>query len=193
MSDTNTISQKSWQEFKQQLGTYVRSRVSPLWVDDIVGNILLRLIQNGDGLRSANNPAAYVQRVATNAVVDHYRRKATENRALEEFAAEVDVFDATDDPESDDAAAAISRCMFPFINDLPEAYREALTLTEIHQLSQRQAAERLGLSISGMKSRVQRGRALLKRAVINCCSVELDRRGQVMDYQRRPNSSENTC
>jgi hypothetical protein len=46
-------------------------------------------------------------------------------------------------------------------------------------------AARLGLSISGMKSRVQRGRRQLKRVLVDCCEVELDRRRSVMGYRPR--------
>ena len=71
------------------------------------------------------------------------------------------------------------------IQTLPEPYREALTLVELEGLTQREAAERLGISHSGLKSRVQRGRALLRRALVRCCDVELDRAGRLIDYRER--------
>ncbi len=163
MKKETAISETSWQGFEKQLRTYVRSRVDPLWVDDIVGNILLRLVQNSDAFQAADNPSAYVQRVAANAVTDHYRRKSVERSALAEFEADAKIAGYGETVDSNSAQLAISRCMFPFIEDLPQVYREALTLTEIEQLTQKQAAERLGLSLSGLKSRVQRGRALLKK------------------------------
>ena len=52
-------------------------------------------------------------------------------------------------------------------------------------LDPKDAAEKLGVSISGMKSRVQRGRRKLKNVLLNCCEVELDRRGGPVDYRRR--------
>ncbi len=196
MSNRVQIDQQGWQDVEKQLRDYVRGRVSPAGVDDIVGNILLRLIQNRDALQTADNREAYVQRVATNAVTDHYRRRAAEARALDGVKAEADTAYATDDDKADrtdEATTAITRCMHPFIKNLPEAYRDALTLTEVEHLSQKQAAERLGLSVSGLKSRVQRGRVLLKKAVTTCCSIEMDRRGQIIDYERRTNSSGKSC
>ena len=76
--EPNAISATSWQSFEKQLRTYVRSRVDSQYVDDVVGNILLRLVQHTDALKAAKNPAAFVQRSAINAVTDHYRRHATE-------------------------------------------------------------------------------------------------------------------
>ena len=71
------------------------------------------------------------------------------------------------------------------IRTLPARYAEALLLTDIDGLTQAAAAERLGLSLSGMKSRVQRGRRLLKQTLLRCCAVELDRRGGVVDSYPR--------
>jgi len=190
---TNAISEASWLGFEKQLRTYVRSRVDPQWVDDVVGNILLRLVQNKDTLKAAKNPAAFVQRVTINAVTDHYRRRATERRALAEVEAA-----ANDTAESevfgeDDAASALARCLVPFINGLPKRYKEALTLTELKQMSQRQAAEQLGLSTSGLKSRIHRGREMLKHALTQCCTLEVDRRGGVMSFERRSTGSGKSC
>ena len=72
-----------------------------------------------------------------------------------------------------------------FVSMLPSPYREALTLTELEGLSQREAAEMLGISTSGMKSRVQRGRAKLRQALEDCCHIALDARGRVTDFEVR--------
>ena len=69
------------------------------------------------------------------------------------------------------------------IDDLPSAYREALTLTEIDGLTQAEMGRRLGLSLSGAKSRVQRGRAIVRDQLLDCCHVELDRRRHIIDYE----------
>jgi RNA polymerase sigma-70 factor, ECF subfamily len=63
-----------------------------------------------------------------------------------------------------------------------------VALTELDGVTQAEAAARLGLSTSGMKSRVQRARAQLKDLLADCCEIELDRRGGVTAYRprRRP-------
>ena len=71
------------------------------------------------------------------------------------------------------------------IHDLPDPYREAVRLTEIEGLTQAELARRLGISLSGAKSRVQRGRAQLKEQLIECCRFEFDRRGAVIDCEPR--------
>jgi RNA polymerase sigma-70 factor, ECF subfamily len=81
--------------------------------------------------------------------------------------------------------AELAQCLAPLIHGLAEKYSEALRLTEVEGLTQAAAAARLGLPPSTMKSRVQRGRARLKQALLTCCEVEVDRRGGVVEYAER--------
>lgn len=179
------MAEVDWASFKTRLRRYVGSRVEPLWVDDVVGDILLRLVQHRDSLTAAGNPLAFVLRVATNAITDHYRRKSVEHRGLAEFEIENAEDAVIDHQASDQARRDIANCVLPFVQALPEIYRDALLLTEFEGLTQRESARRLGVSISGMKSRVQRGRTRLKHALLRCCVVEVDRLGGVVDYERR--------
>jgi RNA polymerase sigma-70 factor (ECF subfamily) len=69
------------------------------------------------------------------------------------------------------------------IESLPETYREPVRLYELEGVSQREIASRLGLSLSAAKSRIQRGRTKLIDLIHDCCTFELDARGNVLDYQ----------
>ena len=68
-------------------------------------------------------------------------------------------------------------------------YRDAITRVDLDGQTHQQAADQLGITVSGMKSRVQRARGQLKDMLTGCCSVELDRTGAVTDYQH----GESTC
>jgi len=46
-------------------------------------------------------------------------------------------------------------------------------------------AARLGISISGAKSRVQRARQKVKDMLLTCCHYEFDRRGAILEYRQR--------
>jgi RNA polymerase sigma-70 factor, ECF subfamily len=85
----------------------------------------------------------------------------------------------------EDVQAELAPSVAAMVNALPEPYREALYLTEYQGLSQRDLAVRLGLSFSGAKSRVQRAREKLKQLLLDCCHLEFDRRGRIIDYQPR--------
>ena len=119
-----------WQAFEPRLRAYVRARVDTSSADDVVGDILLRLVQHRGDLERARKPLAWIMRVATNAITDHYRRHSAERRMLARV---------TDDPSGssmaaesgDDSQAELTQCLVPLIRGLPEKYSEALLLTEI--------------------------------------------------------------
>ena len=60
-------------------------------------------------------------------------------------------------------------------------------------MTQTAAAEQLGLSIPGIKSRVQRGRAQLRAMLLSCCEIETDRRGRVVTFEQRDGKSCSAC
>ena len=69
------------------------------------------------------------------------------------------------------------------VRRLPAKYRKAIDLVEFQGLAQDDAAVRLGISLSGAKSRVQRARVKLKDMLQACCSFEFDGRGRIVDFQ----------
>ena len=175
------LANDAWPAFESRLRAYVGARVDAAWADDVASDIIVRLVQHRDELECAQNPLAWMYRVASNAITDHYRRRSTERRMLKGAAADLSTVPPADESSSDELA----QCLIPMIRGLPPRYSEALLLTEIDGFTQAEAAERLGLSTSGVKSRVQRGRAKLKQAVLRCCEIELDGRGTVIDYRER--------
>ena len=115
-----------------------------------------------------------------NTIIDYYRLQGR---------ARMQTFEMPEDlPEEvpiDDAVEDIASCLSHMIDDLPERYRQAITLTEYDGLSQRGISEQLGLSLSGAKSRIQRARGKLKDMLLECCHFEFDRLGHIIDYQSK--------
>lgn len=89
-----------------------------------------------------------------------------------------------DEYDEQDLSKELSSCIRPMVEQLPDKYKEAIELTELNGISQKQLSEQLGLSLSGAKSRVQRGREKLKELLTACCRIEVDRYGNVVDYQK---------
>jgi RNA polymerase sigma-70 factor (ECF subfamily) len=77
----------------------------------------------------------------------------------------------------------------PLVQLLPPPYREALTLVEFDGVPQVEVASQLGISVSGMKSRVQRGRAMLRDGLLACCNVSRGATGGVLDFAPRSGGS----
>lgn len=172
---------REWSAFEHTLRGYVARRVEMTYVDDLVGEILLRLVRHEADFKTASKPTAWMFRVATNVITDHYRRHSVEQGIMEnlELPELTDVIDRDTDitPQEE-----LARCLVPLIEKLPPQYRQALQLIDIDGLPQQKAATLVGLSLSGMKSRIQRGRVKLRELLLNCCAIELNRRGNVVDY-----------
>ncbi len=177
------VSRDAWAAFQSRLRAYVRRRVDPAVADDVVGDIMLRLVRHEGKLAAAENPTAWMLRVAANAISDHHRRRDVKRRALARLEFEEESW-SVEEPDSG-ASTEMAGCLIPLIRGLPEAYGQALLLTDIEGMTQAAAARRLGLTVSGVKSRVQRGRARLKQALLGCCAIEVDRRGRIRDYRPR--------
>lgn len=167
-----------WRSLDAALHGFFHARVAdPQARADLVQDVLLRMHERRDQLRDEDRLEAWAFRVARNALVDHYRRKHP-SEALPEL--------VEPEPEPENRNAEIlGAWLRTRIEQLPASYREALELTEIKGLSQREAAEALGVPYSTLKSRVQRGRDLLHAELLGCCAVELDVRGRVTDFEPR--------
>lgn len=171
----------AWESLRGELLRFVRARVfDPAAADDIVHDVLLRALAELEGPEPPLHLRGWLYRVTRNAIVDHFRAR----RPTEELPEEIG---ATPEPEVESSAEQeLARCLKPLLATLPPDYREALALVEVDGLAQKEIARRTGLTISGVKSRVQRGRRKLREAVLDCCRVEVDRRGGIVDFEGRP-------
>jgi RNA polymerase sigma-70 factor (ECF subfamily) len=173
-----------WQEHKARLRGFIAKRVgSGDAVDDIMQEVYLKAHASLHTVRSSGSLAAWLFRVASNAIADHYRKQ----KPWAELPADL----ASPEPEHD-YVAEVAACLQPLIAKLPKSYQDALTLSELEGLPQREVANRLGVSLSGAKSRVQRGREKLRRQLVECCDIETGR-GGIVDCQPRHKNRECGC
>jgi RNA polymerase sigma-70 factor, ECF subfamily len=182
MIDPSTLG--AWQELRAKIRPFIARRMAnPADVDDVVQEVFLRMQRGLSALRDEQRFGPWIYQVARSAIVDHRRltakhRVADTDATPEGNSAEV---------EEDDGAVErdVATYIAPFVAMLASPYREALTLTELEGLTQKQAADMLGISLSGTKSRVQRGRVQLRRALEDCCHIALDPRGRVIGCEPR--------
>lgn len=189
MATMAAASEPPWEELHDSLRAFIGRRVrNTADVDDLVQRVLLQIVKGLGSLRDAERLHAWVYRTARNVIIDYYRsprtRREVASGGAEDLAA-ADVRISPDDEEESAALDELSACMAPMLGQLAPAYRDAVTLADLQGVSQAEAAARAGVSLSGMKSRVQRGRKQLKAVLEECCRIQLDRRGTVMACDRR--------
>ena len=184
-------SELPWQELDGNLRAFIARRVrNQADVDDLVQRVLLQIVKGVGTLRDAERLHAWVYRTARNVIVDHYRAAGSRRDYTAGDATDLESADAAAPHESIDedegtALRELATCLAPMIDRLPEAYREAVRVVDLEGVTQGAAAERAGVSLSGMKSRVQRGRQQLRAILEECCRVDLDQRGSISSYATR--------
>jgi RNA polymerase sigma-70 factor (ECF subfamily) len=190
MSGVTLTTDTAWAELHANIRGFVQRRVrQPADVDDIVQQVFLRVHQSLPTLRDAEKLHAWIYQTTRRTIVDHYRAPAQRREVPVGAAADVvpesQQLDPTADEPEGSALEELSTCLRPLMGKLGAADQEALRMIEFDGLTQIEAARRLGLSLSGMKSRVQRARLHLRSALDDCCRVALDQRGSVVGYEGR--------
>ena len=166
-----------WIDTSARLRNFIRSRVEDdTAADDLLQEVFIRIHRNIAGLRDHERLESWIYQVAHNVIIDHYRSRRNHTALSDELPDHNEFF------REPDAAEELSFSIRQMVDLLPEPYREALHLTEFEGLSQREVANRLGISLSGAKSRVQRARQKIKDDLLACCHFEFDRYGRVVDY-----------
>jgi len=176
-------------DLNERLRGFVRRRIGDSdAAEDVAQEVLLRLHRSLGDLRLEDRLDAFAYRIARNAIIDHYRGRASAKEiaaAPDDLTARIDADRNTDeDPDETQGRQELARCLEPLIRRLPEPYREALTLTDLGELSQVEAARVAGLSVPGMKARVQRARAQVHKLLTACCDVALDDDRQIAEVRR---------
>ena len=175
-----------WNDFAGKLGQFIRVPVAdPATAEDILQDVFVKIHGRLDQVRDPAKLQGWLYLIARNAIIDHYRTRKDSTAVPESLPAKA--------PDSDAEMEELKSAFRRMIYSLPEPYRDALVLTEFEGLTQKELAERLGISLSGAKSRVQRGREQLKQMLLDRCQFEFDRLGRVIDCKPRSGDSCQYC
>jgi RNA polymerase sigma-70 factor, ECF subfamily len=156
-----------WNEFAAQLDRFIRARVESASAEDILQDMFMKLQSRIDEFQDPAKLQGWLFLVARNAIIDHYRTRKKTSELPVSLPAEL----SEDQTEEKELKAVFRRLLY----SLPEPYRDALVLTEFEGLTQEELAKHLGISLSGAKSRVQRGREQLKELLLDYCHREFSR------------------
>jgi RNA polymerase sigma-70 factor (ECF subfamily) len=205
-------SERLWHEVHDRLTAFVAQRVDdPADVADLVQTVFLRAHQHMASIADEQRLLPWLFQITRNAIADYYRAPVR-RREIGGVASD----GALDLPDGDRAVSAVAPsegssairpagplsvsddesamrelagCVRPLVELLPATYREALTLVEFDGVPQVEVASRLGISVSGMKSRVQRGRVMLRDNLLACCDVSRSATGGVIDFAPRSDAA----
>lgn len=176
MKSAENISQL-WNEFSSGLRTFILSKVkNESDTDDILQDVYLKIHDNISSLNDHTRFKSWVYQITRNLIFDHFRaqRHNEDETSINNL--------ITISTPGDFMDAAISD-MIKMMEELSPEYCQALCMTEIEGMDQKEYAEKTGQSYSGARSRVQRARKMLKDMLLNCCHYQFDKYGTVIDIQ----------
>lgn len=174
-----------WQAFRSRLERWVRRRVNDAAdAEDLVQEILVRASSRLPTLREQKQLLPWLDAMTRNALVDYYRRRARAPVTVALWGEESDLA-VEKEPEGERNRAALAACVRPLLDTLPPLYRDAVCRVDLEGERQVDVAAELGLGLSALKSRVQRGRAMLREAFAACCAFRKDAAGRVVEFEPR--------
>jgi RNA polymerase sigma-70 factor (ECF subfamily) len=167
-----------WQQYEPALLDFLRKQLpDQASAEDVLQLTYLKASQNWNQLEQSQKAKAWLMQITRHSLIDFFRKGKKEQVLRQKLATETLAPLANDWNE---LQVQLARYIPTAIELLPKKYRDAIRLTELEGLSQKELAQQLGISYSGAKSRVQRGREKLKEIILDCCEVEADKYGNII-------------
>ncbi len=171
-----------WSQFSIQVLNYIKQKVDRIEdAEDIFQDVFIKVFLKLDSLHKVEKIGAWLFQITRNNIRDFYRKNAKMPQQVDNPTILEDTL-AEDKKEKD-----FMGCLTPIIKELPEKYEQVILLSDVEGKKYQEIADELGLSLSGVKTRVQRGRELLKEGFISCCQYKKDQNGKLVgegDCQR---------
>jgi len=168
---------RAWTQHEPELRGWARHRLaSTADVEDLLQDLFLKALRQGERFCSVQNARAWLFEVARNTLADRLRVARTTVELPDDLASPVEINEAVD---------GLTACLPRVLAELAPDDRDAITLCDLEGMAQADYAKARGLSLSAAKSRVQRARARMKAQMTTACQVRLDAAGQVQDFVPR--------
>ncbi len=185
-----------WSKVHGKLFRYISKHVrNKNDVNDIIQDTFIKVKTNIDKLKNPAKVESWIYQIARNTMNDYFREQKKSFNSegkLDELNVESKAFDE-EDIKVQIQTKHFSEYAGFVINELPEKYRKAIHMADIEGLSMKDVAKELKISVSGAKTRVQRGRKLIKETILQCCDVNTDKYGNIVDYEPRNYKNQKKC
>jgi len=180
MQDCNIF--EIWEDYKSTLYRFILNRVpDEQEAKDLLQEVLLKSYQYCSKDKTVLYLKSWLYKIAANTIIDHYK-KAGKFQPL-------DVNLAAED-ESGSMMGEASVYIRALLQLLPEEYAVPLAMYDLKDISQKEIAEKLNLTLVNTKSRIQRGRVKLKERFLECCAVAFDENGEMISFDIKPQCKE---
>ncbi|MFW6437885.1 MAG: sigma-70 family RNA polymerase sigma factor, partial [Armatimonadota bacterium] len=145
----------------------LRMAGDPADAEDVAQEALMKAYGAFDRFELGTNFRAWVLRILTNTYINEFRRRRrtpdmTDWDNLPREALGRVSEDGDDNPESALLEDALDAEVEQALSEIPEVFREAVLLCDMHEMAYNEIAEALDIPIGTVRSRIARGRGLLQ-------------------------------
>lgn len=176
---------KIWNDHQEDVSRFLRSKSADFdLINDIKSSVFEKLINRYNKIQDKSKIKSWLLTAAKNELLDNYKLNQKKTDVIPELQFKENV---------ESPLVELSYCATHLINSLPKDYKNAILLTDIQGISQKDAAKTMEISYSGLKSRVQRARKLLLKNLNDCCEIRTNTNGQIIDFHQGGQSSEECC
>lgn len=166
-----------WEEYKSSLLGYIKKRVvNDDDAKDILQDVLLKSYQFCSKGKTVLHLKSWLFKITQNTIVDYYKKNKNISFNL----------DFVDEVNQISLIGEASEYIKVLLQLLPEEYAIPLYMYDLDNISQKEIAQKLNLSLPNTKSRIQRGRLKLKERFLECCVVEFDENGEMISFDIKP-------
>lgn len=170
-----------WNKFRNELLNFITARVNDEYkAEDILQEVFIKIYRNIEQLDDEAKLKSWLYKITKNTIIDYYRRRKSSDLYIEE------VEDALgNEEENTNMNNEMLTCLKFFLYELPDKYKEPLEMYELKGMKHREISKELNISLSGSKTRIQRAREKLRKVLTECCEIEFDTYGNIVEYKKK--------
>jgi RNA polymerase sigma-70 factor (ECF subfamily) len=166
-------------EMRPPLARFLARMVGEADAEDVTQATLANAARGLATFRGESSPRTWLFRIATNAARDWRRAHPSPDLPQEATDEDEEVADAEENASQERSLVReqMRSCVGEHLRRLPEAYQMVLSLSDCEELSDREIAAILGVTVGAAKIRLHRARVRLKEELERGCSFYRDERG----------------
>lgn len=173
---------RAWTAHQRELRAFLRHALhDDSAADDVLQETFVKAMRAGRDFCRLDDPRAWLFRVARNTLTDRLRTLRRHD-SLERFEGSL----AQPEPDPAPAVDALAGCLHRVLGELAADDALILRACDLEGMTQREFAERHGLSLSAAKSRLLRARLRMRDRLTCACQVRFDDDGRVDGHVPRP-------
>ena len=161
----STIEKHLLQHLNEFTGFARKRLADPELADDAVQESLLKALKASGSMRDTESAKAWFYRILRRTIIDLYRRRDVQQRAVERMERELD------SPPTPDEVRVACGCLEKLIPTLKAEYSTLVRRLDLNGEALEPVAASLGITTNNLKVRLHRARRQLKERVTQTCRV----------------------